>query len=124
MITTVGLRTPFTGRSSSEAARSSAHAYTAAAKPASGECVATLDSAVPRTSDARSGRVAAGWQVEDVDQAVVFVDGVVKVPDLGGAAVRVRGADELPDAVIGVMLDQQNGLAALEDLEGLDAGGS
>jgi hypothetical protein len=54
----------------------------------------------------------------------VFVDGVVQVPDLVCVGVRVRGADELPDAVIRGVADEQDGLVALEDLAGLDAGGS
>jgi hypothetical protein len=63
-------------------------------------------------------------QVENVDQARIFVHGVVEVSDLAGAAVRVRGADELPEPVVGVVAHQQNRLPTLEDLDGLDAGGA
>src|SRR3954447_4643101 len=85
---------------------------------------ATLDAGVPRTSGSCSCRAAPGRQGEDVNQARVFVDSMVQVPDLAGVDVRVRGADELPHAVIRVVADVQDGLAALEDLAGLDACGA
>src|SRR6266536_374831 len=78
----------------------------------------------PRLSDVSACSVAAWRQVEDVDEAGVLVDGVVEMTDLAGAAVRVGGADQLPDSVVGVVADQENGLVAFEDFAGLDAVGA
>src|SRR5690242_11834660 len=49
---------------------------------------------------------------------------MVEVSELGGTGVRGGGADELPGFVGGVVAHVQDGLAALEDLAGLDAGGA
>jgi hypothetical protein len=65
----------------------------------------------------------AGRQVKDINQRRIFVHGVVEVSDLAGAA-RVRSADELPEPVVGVVTDQQDRLATLEDFDGLDATGA
>jgi hypothetical protein len=65
----------------------------------------------------------AGRQVKDINQRRIFVHGVVEVSDLAGA-VRVRGADELPEPVVGVVTDQQDRFATLEDFDGLDARGA
>ena len=48
-----------------------------ASRSPTGECVTGLEVAGPRFSRARSYHAAPGWQVKDVDQALVFVDGVV-----------------------------------------------
>jgi len=47
----------------------------------------------------------------------------VEVSDLAGAG-SVRGADELPKPVVGVVPYQQDRLATLEDFDGLDAVGA
>jgi hypothetical protein len=65
----------------------------------------------------------AGREVEDIDQRRIFVHGVVKVSDLTAAGLCVRGADQLPKIVIGIVSYQQNGLTKLEDFDGLDAAG-
>jgi hypothetical protein len=62
-------------------------------------------------------------QVEDVDERLVFVDRVVQLADLAGAA-GVGGADELPDTIVGIVAHQQDGLSEFEDLQRLDALGA
>lgn len=56
-------------------------------------------------------------QVENVDQGRIFVRGVVEVSDLAGAAVRIRGADQLPEPVVSVVAHQQNRPADTTGLE-------
>ena len=43
---------------------------------------------------------------------------------MGEEAVRVGGADQPPHSLVRVVTDQQNRLAAFENLKGLDAGGA
>jgi hypothetical protein len=76
----------------------------------------------PGSSDVGSARTVAGRQVEDIDQRRIFVHGVVEMADLTAASV--RGAVELPEAVVGVVTDEQDGLTKLEDFDGLDAAGA
>ncbi|MEV6272970.1 hypothetical protein AB0L64_37780 [Kribbella sp. NPDC051936] len=52
----------------------------------------------------------AGVQIEYVEEGSVLVDRVAQVAELAVGG-RVRGADELPEPVVGVVADQEYGLA-------------